>query len=115
MNITIPAAHVNATSPLTIKMGDNGNAFVSISLDINGFDRFKHSATWSGDLRRVLAIPPGTYLCTVVIAAFKEGALGSSYDSEIFFNGNVVASASGVITTGASDIGFISFNLTIVP
>ena len=113
MNIVI--ATNPATVPkgaVTVVMGDQGGAFVSIRLSIPNVGRVEFEDTYSGFLTKTIDIPRGTYVCTVVISAYRTGALGPTYNSAIQIGGNLIASARGSIPNGKdSEHAFASFTL----
>ena len=100
------------------ELGDNGSAFVSLSLIINDESGIKyklvHDEQYSGNLNRSLPLQSGSYPCTLVIHAFRQGALGPIYDSFLKISGHSIASAKGAIPTNEKDeLGYTKFILNV--
>ncbi len=110
-----------SNSPVAVPKGnvvfvldDKGGAHVKLILSIKGMAPLEHDETFQGSKTTMLQLDIGTYDCSVMIAAFKYGALNAHYDSRISANGISIATAKGNILQGdASDIGFKRFQLTV--
>lgn len=115
MNINIPNDPVNTAGPnVTFALGDNGSAHVSMILDVPGVARIHHDETYSGAVTRTLAMQPGKHDCTLLISAFKTGALGPVYASYLSINGQTVASANGAIPNNIdSEYSYKHFSLIV--
>lgn len=120
MNIVLPNNQVitNQQPSVDFVLGDNGGALVSITLTINDSTGIKyrlvHDEDLKGSVSKSLPLPQGTYPCTLVIHAYKQGVLNTTYKSFVSISGNIVASADGSIATGADDdLGYTKFVLTV--
>jgi hypothetical protein len=102
------------SAPVVFELEDKGGAHVAITISIQGFPPITHDDTWGGVKSVPVHIPSGSYPFTVLIEAYKYGALNPHYDSTVKANGIVVASANGNVPSAqASDIGFDNFSLRI--
>jgi hypothetical protein len=114
MDLKILEPHINAGPALTLVLDDRGSAHVSLSLSIGGALRLVHEETYSGSRTASVTVAPGSYDCSVVVSAYRAGALGPSYDSSVRINSVLVAAATGAIAQDAdSDHAFQHFSLTI--
>lgn len=117
MVINIPSATVNASNPLKIVLDDRGKALVAIKLVIEGTGKeFYHDKTMEGPLKpRAFSLDPGTYDCNVTVGAFRsKKALGSSYDTSVTINDQVVASTKSTIPDDqASEMDYEEFTLVV--
>lgn len=120
MNIVLKTNPVKTTQQPNVdfEMGDNGNAFVSMSLIISDTSQVKyrlvHDEQYSGSLSRSLPLSKGTYFCTLVIQAFRQSAVGPVYDSFLNISGISAATAKGSIPTGQpDDLGYTKFTLIV--
>lgn len=99
-------------------LGDRGSAFVSLTLIISDNTGIKyklvHDEQYTGFLTKSPPLEKGSYSCTFVIHAFRQGALGPVYDSFLTISDNKVAAAQGSIPTGADDdLGYAKFTLNV--
>ena len=100
-------------------LGDNGGAFVSLNLMIkqngNILYQINHDQTYQGSRTQNVPLQPGNYRCSLLIAAYKHGALGITYDSFLQVSKINVATAKGEISTGDDpDFNSVSFQLIVV-
>lgn len=120
MNITLTNDPVttNQHPNVDIEFGDNGNAFVALTLYINDVSGVKyalvHDEQYSGSVTKSLPLDKGSYPCTFVIQAHRNGALGSVYDSFLKISSNGVATAKGSIATGNYEAGHTYFTLNVI-
>lgn len=114
MNIVISSPVVTLSSPLTIDFSDAGSAHVSITLAIGDQKPIIFEETYEGTRRIKMPISKGSYDCTIIESAYKAGALGPAYDSEISINAIKLATAQGSIKNTNSDHDFKHFTINIV-
>ena len=116
MQVHIPVESIAVPGPnVTFSLDDNGGAHVKIVLSIEGRAPLQHDQTYQGAMSATLPLEKGkTYNCSVLIAAFKYGALNAHYDSSISANDIVLAFARGDLPPGEmSDFGFARFRVTV--
>lgn len=118
MDIILLRDPVTTTQDIDFELGDNGSAFVSLTLiicDASGIKiKLVHDEQYSGALKRSLHIERGAYSCTFIAHAFKQGALGPVYDSYLNISGSKVAFTTGSIAKGyEDDLGYKKFALII--
>ena len=118
MDIILLRDPVTTTQDIDFELGDNGSAFVSLTLiicDASGIKiKLVHDEQYSGALKRSLHIERGAYSCTIIAHAFKQGALGPVYDSYLNISGSKVAFTTGSIAKGyEDDLGYKKFALII--
>ena len=81
--------------------GDNGGALVELNLKIgqngNILHTLNHNQTYQGDLTQRLPLQPGSYRCSLLIAAYS-GVLGKTYDSFLKIDNKNIANARGIIS-----------------
>ena len=114
IQIAGPATVTVAGPEVVFVLEDTGGALVSILVLIKGQPSIRHEEPdedAGGDTR---SLQPGTYECGIQISAFREGALGITYRTVASADGEVFASAEGVVPKdpGAA-FGFRKFTLVV--
>lgn len=114
LTITAQAtAQLHLPTNLTVKLGDSGNCFASLSLLIGQNIRIVHDETWDGHRETNISLQSGTYSCLATIRAYRSG-LGGIYNSFISLNGQNVLAAAGELSAGIEmDVAFVYFTLVV--
>lgn len=99
-------------------LGDKGSAFVSLTLfitDSSGIiHKLAHDEHCTGRLTKSLPLDRGSYSCTFVIHAFRQGVLGSACECFLNISGNEAVTAKGSIPDGSDDdLGYAKFKLIV--
>lgn len=115
MNINIPASVTVSGPPLEITLSDTGNAFVSVMLQIDKREPIRYDENFIGSKTiKLTDIAKGDHACILAIFAFRDGALGPTFNSTVTINGTDCGAAKGRIPTGKSfEFGNASFTLTV--
>jgi hypothetical protein len=114
--ITVNAASSIAVQgpDVTFVLEDLGGAHVSITLYIKGFEPIRHDETYQGARGSTINITPGTYPSSLLIGAYKYGALGPGYETSITADGTTIATAQGFVPPSKdADFGFKQFDLVV--
>jgi hypothetical protein len=121
MNTTLLSNPVITTQQPNVDfiLGDRGSAFVSVTLLISDSTGIKyklaHDEQYTGFLTKSLPLGRGSYSCTFVIHAFRQGVLGPVCDCFLNISGNDAVTAKGSIPNGADDdLGYAKFTLNVV-
>lgn len=115
ISIAGPATVTVAGPEVVFVLEDTGGALVSILVLIKGEPPIRHrepDQDAGGDTR---TLAPGTYDCGIQISAFRgEGAFGTTYQTVASVDGEVFATAQGVVPKdpGAA-FGFKKFKLVV--
>lgn len=115
MKITV-ADGVAVNGPdLAVSLGDTGDAFVSITLQIGPRQPIEYSQHFEGVSAVIVKdIEEGDYDCFVVVGAYSYDDQGRRYDATVTVNGQRLAWAKGAIAPGESnDLGTARFKLGV--
>ena len=115
MDVRTPGPSIALEGPeVTFVLEDQGGAHVSITLSIKGFAPIRHDETYQGARGTTIRMAPGRYPASVLIAAYRYGALGPTYATTITADGTPLASAEGEVPQSeASDFGFKKLELVV--
>jgi hypothetical protein len=96
-------------------LADDGQANVMINVALSDGTHFHFPDGLAIKATGSTVLPPGSYDCSIMVAAFGHGAFGRTFDSSITIAGKKVASASGTLPPGVdAEDDIQSFTLKVV-
>lgn len=116
MTIAVQTTNVSVSHPIKLALIDNSGAHVILTVSIEGRPPISHAFDFeSGELSIPLDIEAGSYPCSLIVQAFKHGALSGTFDCELRFNQKRAGAAKGSIPSpDTADVGFGQFTLTVI-
>lgn len=98
---------------VSFQLGDAGQANVAVHVVAHG-EHFHFPLEPGEPPKPSATFAPGEYACTVMVAAFSHGAMGTSYDSSVSIGGKPVATARGDVAADSEEHASRTFALQVL-